>query len=379
MKLLQVTPYLDRLCGGPFVSVSGLSKELATRGVDVLVSGVSDSFSAADADFWQPATVRIFKGQFLRSYRYAAEFGHQLPIIQPDIVHTHGMWLYPHASSYRYSFRNHVPLIVSPRGMLEPWAFSYKAWKKRPIWWLYERAALQSARVLHATASQEAAGLRSLGLTPPIAVIPNGVDLPGLGGRETSRDGRRMALFLSRIHPVKGVNNLIQAWCTLRPAGWRLVVAGPDEVGIERELRDMVAQAGAGDDIEFAGPVFDTAKSRLLQQAELFVLPTFSENFGVAIAEALAAGLPVITTTGAPWGELESHGCGWWVDIGVEPLVAALRTATGLSQERLACMGEQGRRLVSDRYAWSCVAERMQSVYEWVLHGGGAPDCIEMV
>lgn len=378
MKLLQVTPYLDRLSGGPFVSVSALSRELVQSGVSLRVCGVSPGVTAADLDLWQPAEVRAFSAGFPRFFGYASGFARQLVEAAPDVVHTHGLWQYPHLAAYRYCAARKVPLVVSPRGMLEPWAFRYKAWKKQPLWRLYERAALQSARVLHATAPQEARALRDLGLTPPIAVIPNGVDLPALQAGSASSDGRRTALFLSRVHPKKGLLNLVEAWSRVRPTGWRMVIAGPEELRHEAEVRTAVARAGLEDEFEFAGPVFDTAKSRLLQQAELFVLPTFSENFGVAIAEALAAGLPVITTTGAPWGELESHGCGWWVDIGVEPLVAALRTATGLSQERLACMGEQGRRLVSDRYSWSCVAERMQSVYEWVLHGGGAPDCIEM-
>jgi glycosyltransferase involved in cell wall biosynthesis len=115
----------------------------------------------------------------------------------------------------------------------------------------------------------------------------------------------------------------------------------------------------------------------LLQSASLFVLPTFSENFGIAVAEALAAGVPVITTKGAPWKELETHRCGWWVDVGAEPLATAMREAIALSDEQRRAMGKRGRRLVEERYSWPKIAADMKSVYEWVLGSGPKPECVQ--
>jgi glycosyltransferase involved in cell wall biosynthesis len=128
---------------------------------------------------------------------------------------------------------------------------------------------------------------------------------------------------------------------------------------------------------EFLGPVGDERKWEVFGQADLFVLPTKSENFGIAIAEALAAGVPVITTKAAPWQELESHRCGWWVDVGVEPLAAALREATAASPDVLREMGLRGRELVRERYSWPKIAEDMKAVYEWVLGRGPRPGCVE--
>lgn len=376
MKIFQVTPYLSRLSGGPCVSVSSLSRELARSGVQVTVAGISDSFTPEDATVWQPASVQAFPAQFPRSFAFAPDFWKQFPACSPDIVHTHGIWQYPQLAAYRYCTRQGVPLVVSPRGMLEPWAFRHKAWKKRPVWWLYEKQYLQSARVLHATATQEAEALRGLGLTPPIAVIPNGVYIPGDCTQLPSSDGRRTALFLSRIHPKKGLLNLIQAWNIIRPARWKMVIAGPDEVGHEAELRKAVIQFGLENDFEFVGPVFDERKEHLIRQAELIILPSFSENFGNVIAEGLARGVPVITTQGTPWQELEEYGCGWWVVISVDSFADALKTVTGLSASELRLMGMRGRQLAIARYSWDDIAAKMIGVYEWVLGGGPPPSCI---
>ncbi len=237
---------------------------------------------------------------------------------------------------------------------------------------------MESAAVLHATADEEADNLRTLGLMNPIAVIPNGVDLPELH-RMDGRDGIRTALFLSRIHPVKGLLNLVRAWAVLKPSGWRVVVAGPDQGGHETKVKAAVREAHLEDQFEFLGPLYEEAKWHLYREADLFVLPTFSENFGIVIAEALAAGLPVITTRGAPWRELETCRCGWWINTGVEPLAVALKHAMKLSDRERAEMGLRGRRLMEEKYSWPRIAGEMIDVYKWVLGQGPKPACVRLV
>lgn len=376
MKILQVSPYLCRSSGGPAVSVRRLSLELARMGVQTAAAGVTTLFSDGDAAYWQPVQVHALAADFPRFFSYSAKFPRQLSAYRPDIVHSNGLWLYPHLAAYRYCAEQKTPLVVSPRGMLEPWAFRHNAWKKRPLWWAYEKRSLQSARVLHATAIQEAEALRGLGLTNPVAVIPNGVDLPADCSHLIASNGIRTALFLSRIHPKKGLLNLIKAWSIVRPGGWKMVIAGPQEAGHESELCEAVQRAGLQDIFDFVGPVFGEDKSLLFRQASLFILPSFSENFGIAIAEALASGVPVITTTGTPWHELEERDCGWWVDCGADSLAAALEKATRLSDDELRGMGMRGRRLVEERYSWTTVASDMKKVYEWILNDGAPPACV---
>jgi len=268
---------------------------------------------------------------------------------------------------------------LQPHGMLEPWAMNCRAWKKRLAMALYQWQDLQEARVLVATAGAEYENLRALGLRQPIAIIPNGVHLQQYSIQPRIREivppQKRKALFLSRVQGKKGLLNLIDAWSRVRPAGWRLQIAGPDEGGHLAEVMARVRQAGVADSVEYVGVVDGDAKRQLYVSADLFVLPTFSENFGVVVAEALAHGLPVITTRGAPWQDLTTYRCGWWIDIGVDPLVAALRSAIALSDDERQAMGARGREYVR-RYDWADIAVQTVDVYRWVLGLADKPNCV---
>jgi glycosyltransferase involved in cell wall biosynthesis len=264
--------------------------------------------------------------------------------------------------------------------MLEPWSLEQGAWKKKAAWWLYQKRDLQSAEVVIATAEQEAQNIRALGVDGPIAVVPNGVDrpdsLPSVDNDTSDGREQRRLLFLSRIHQKKGLLNLVEAWERLRPDGWEVIIAGPDENGHEAEVRERISQCGVEGDFVFTGPVKGTEKWKMYQSADLFVLPTHSENFGIVVAEALSCGVPAITTRGAPWSDLVDHDCGWWIEIGVDPLVEALAQATRMSAVDRAAMGRRGRELVNRKYTWPQVAAALQSVYAWVLGKGPCPECV---
>lgn len=190
-------------------------------------------------------------------------------------------------------------------------------------------------------------------------------------------DQPRVALFLSRVHPKKGLLELVRAWAQAAPQGWRLRIAGPDEGGHWAEVARELERLGLGAAVEYLGPVVGEAKAVLYRQADLFVLPTFSENFGLVVAEALTYGVPVITTRGAPWADLETYGCGWWIDTGVAPLVAALRQALALSDAERQAMGARGRDYVQ-RYDWDRIAAETLALYRWVLGQGGRPACVRI-
>jgi glycosyltransferase involved in cell wall biosynthesis len=266
--------------------------------------------------------------------------------------------------------------------MLEPWALNHHGWKKKAAWHLYQKRILRQASLLHATSEMEADNLRALGLDAPIAVIPNGVPLPRTWKASASGDGAadapRRALFLSRVHPKKGLMPLVDAWADVRPDGWELVIAGPSEGGHRAEVEERVGEHGLEDAVRFTGPIPDADKWDLYRASDLFVLPTFSENFGVVVAEALASGIPAITTTGAPWHELDTHDCGWWIDPGAAPLADALADATSRSDDDRRAMGRRGRALVEDRYSWEHVAAQMAEAYRWLVHDAPRPDTIRM-
>ena len=249
----------------------------------------------------------------------------------------------------------------------------FRRWKKLAAWHLYQAHDLHTANVIHVTSAQEAADVRALGLRQPLAMIPNGVEIPPDLSTEEGVRMQRRALFLSRLHPVKGLLNLVAAWARVNPEGWELTIVGPDADGHGHEARELASRAGVEQNIAFAGEVNDDEKWRVYRDADLFVLPTLSENFGIVIAEAMAAGLPVITTKGAPWSALQTHRAGWWIDIGVEPLAAALQEATAADVTELRAMGRRGREYVKRELSWQRVTHDMVRMYSWIATGGERP------
>lgn len=302
--------------------------------------------------------------------------------MQKDIalVHSHGLWLPVNHWTSRAARKMRAPLIIQPRGMLEPWAINHKAFKKRLAMLLFQQRDIDTAKAIIATSLPEYQNLRSLGLKQPIAIIPNGVVIDTDTTRPNNtclknKQDERSVLFLSRIHPKKGLFNLLEAWAQISPKGWRLKIAGPDEGGHLQEVMAKARQLNIVSSLDYLGEVNGELKSATYQSADLFVLPTFSENFGIVVTEALSHGLPVITTKGTPWADLKTFDCGWWIDIGVEPLMVALRDAMALKDEDRREMGSRGKKYVT-RYGWDKIARKTAEVYLWLLRQGPIPDCV---
>ncbi len=281
----------------------------------------------------------------------------------PDCVHFHGIWS-PHlARRFLTWWRLGVPCVVTPHGMLEPWALRHKRVKKWIAWHTYQRCLLNRAAALHGTSEHEVQQFSKLGLKSPAMMLPWGVSLPPRRSLPTENTRMRTALFVGRIYPVKGLPMLVEAWGRVRPSGWRLKIVGPDEAGHRAEVEMAVAKAGIADFVDFAGELTGVAKDDAFARADLLVLPSFTENFGMVVAEALAHSLPVLTTKGTPWSVLPEQECGWWVDPSVEALATALETATRLENDVLCGMGQRGRALVAKQYSWEHVAITLKQFY----------------
>ena len=385
LSCLHVVASLRPAAGGPSRTVAQLADALAD-GDGIKVSLLSQG--VVDEPFIQPqaaaVTYRICQSTSRQALRLGwpvrSELAQTMRRSPPSLIHNNGLWLPVNFWAARAARLHGIPLVAQPHGMLEPWALQHKALKKRLGMALFQRRDLETAKVLVATSADEYRNLRHLGFSQPVAVIPNGIDLTAAEGPKVEHartGGDRTVLFLSRVHKKKGLTNLVQAWAQVRPTGWRLQIAGPDEGGHLAEVLRATQAVGVAGSIDYLGEVDGVRKTEVYHNADLFVLPTFSENFGVVVAEALSHGLPVVTTRGAPWADLETHGCGWWVDIGVEPLATALRQAMALNDDERRAMGERGRAYVQ-RYNWADIARQMADVYRWVLGQGPKPDCVQM-
>jgi glycosyltransferase involved in cell wall biosynthesis len=306
-----------------------------------------------------------------------------------DLVHQHGIWMANSRVTNRWRKTWRRPTVLAPHGMLKTFALKYSRWKKHLATLVYEAHNLRKATCLQASSFSEARSFRRYGLTQPIGVIPNGV--PDSWLLSTSKDKRfrrefgiarerRLLLFLSRIHPQKGLPLLFEAMAQLRSelGDWLLVIAGTDEVGHRLELEQLAQQLGITQWVLFVGPLFGELKREAFGSAEVFVLPTHSENFGIVVAEALGVGLPVLTTRGAPWEELTRERCGWWTDIQSDALRDALAQAIRMPAAELAAMGARGRQLVATHYTWRKVAEKTILLYHWLLAKGTQPEFVVM-
>lgn len=387
MKVLFTIAGLQPEYGGPSRSVPALAGALAARGVTVELITCASAPGQAPPLLPPDAQVRtqlVSRANRARRWRTRtndfARAVRERGRAQGDwLIHDHGLWLANNHAVARMGQAMGVPRLLSPRGMLTAWSRRHRGWKKAMAWWLYQRSDLKTASVLHATSPVEVQDFRNAGLTQPVAMIPNGVELPP-GNRQSESPNRksetRTVLFLGRIHPIKGLLDLVRAWGIVRPAGWRVVLAGHDEGGHVNEIKAECRKQKVEPDFDFWGPVEGERRWDLYRSAALFVLPSHSENFGIVVAEALACGVPVITTHGTPWEDLVKHRCGWWTESGSEPLAAALREAIALSDDARHEMGLRGKRLVEEKYSWASAAKQMLSVYRWMLGQGKQPKCV---
>ena len=370
MRVTCVMPAVTNEASGPTYAVLRLCESLIPHCQEVTLAALDWAPVLSPPEFLKTfplgfAPRRLGGSPAMRRWLNLKVMSHGV-----DLLHNHGMWqmnsVYP-AWALKYGSIN---LVVSPHGAFAKWAMKHGSVMKKAFWFALQLPALKRATCFHATAESEYEDIRRLGFRQPIAIIPFGIDIPEALPKE-KKDSRTL-LFLGRIHPVKGLDILLPAWRAVqdRFPEWKLIVVGSDKghYGSNGYLNKMIKQAEALDlrRVSFIGELHGAEKRSAYQRADLFVLPSYSENFAVTVAESLAAGTPVVASKGTPWSDLVCNDAGWWPDVGVDPLVACLEDALSRSPTELTYMGQRGRSWMERDFAWKSIGTRMSETYRWL-------------
>ena len=380
MYVIQTVPDVNNESSGPSYSVCGLCRGLYACGVNVelhipAVKSIKNytfsvytyprkSFFHLRGMEWSPA----LKKGLIECCRSA------------DIIHSNGLWMIPNIYA-SYAVRDtSCKLVTSPRGAMATWSLERSRFKKKIMGLVAQNKALSATDMFHATSEKEYEEIRALGYKQPVAIVPIGMDIPQGNSSIDKKDQKRIRriVFFGRIHKVKAIDNLVHTWGDLSQSlpQWELVIAGPD-CGAKTEIEEII-NCRKIPRVRFTGELNGQAKYDFLTDADIYVLPSHTENFGVTVAEALASGVPVIASQGTPWEGLEKEKCGCWIPIGIEPLKTALKELTALSDEKRQEMGKCGQDWIRRDFSWEGIGAKMKEAYTWLLGQGDKPDCVRL-
>lgn len=366
-RSIQIVPNIDKEASGPSYSVVRLCQALRKAGDDTKLAVLEPKPSAADYSFanyfpYGLGPKRLGISPEMKKWLRNEALGEKC-----KIMHNHSLWMLTNTYAASAIKDTSCKLIVSPRGTLSAVALARTGLQKfllKPIMFL---PVMRRTAAFHATSIQEYRDIRAQGYKQPVAILPNGVDIPEVLIKKSKN--KRQLLFLGRIHPIKGIDNLLKAWKQIQTSNpdWELVIAGPGEDKHVEELESLATQLDLKN-YRFSGPLYGDEKFQAYRQADIYVLPTHSENFGMTVAEALATGTPAIVTKGAPWSGLEKANAGWWIDTGIEPLVSVLEHVLQLTPAKLEELGDNGRTWMKRDFSWEKIGENMVEFYSWVTN-----------
>ncbi len=356
--------------GGSVQSAYFLCTQLVQNGCSVRVlttnsNGIGKELSV-DPEHEQELIKGLSVRYCRRVFRHSISFDllKVLPsyLQKAQVVHLTGVYSFPTLPVLFLCRRWGIPVVWSPRGAFQRWSGSRRVWLKS-CWDGLCQTLLSKNLILHVTSDCEAK--ESIERLPGVStsIIPNGVEIPEVIQRK-KRNGSFRLLFLGRLDQKKGVENLIRACHRLKiesKPGFKLTIAGEGSEAYTRTLQDLVSEQSLSSQVEFVGHVDNDQKRILFEQADVTVVPSYTENFGMVVAESLASGVPVIAGTGTPWKRMEAVGCGLWVNNDPETLALSLVRASSLNLNE---MGDRGRRWMEEEFSWSAVAKKMTELYE---------------
>ena len=392
MKILTFFFFIDQTKGGPSRSVPMFVRGLALEGVDITLMVIKSDDMNLHALNGTTAKVHLLPVNYTRKDLELFVAKEKF-----DIIHGQSIWepLFHQMRLVANMFN--IPYILTPRGALEPWSLQHKKWKKKIARWLYQDRDLRSCACIYTTAEMEAMNIRKLGFMNPISIIPNGIDISSYPCRSDKSKVKKQILFLSRIHKKKGIEVLIQAFNKLcneycEAKDWSVVIVGNGEANYINQLKHFVLKLGLQNSIHILPPVFGEAKTDLYHESSVFCLPSYSENFGMVVAEAMSCGVPSITTNGTPWQFLNGDVCtmgvnldnlgedkrtGWCIDLDVDNLKNILREVIFMPESELYALGQKASQVVNENFNYQNVAKKNRILYEWIINRKLKPPFIQ--
>jgi glycosyltransferase involved in cell wall biosynthesis len=385
MRILFVIPAVGRVYGGPSKTVIDLVEALHCQGaiIDIVTTNANGT-ERMDVPLGQWLNKISYRIQYfpyinLGDYQWSSHFARWLflHVQDYDLVHSNAVFALPLLPAHWACQRSKTPYIMTPHGMLEPWALSYKAWKKQLYYSTLERPALNRATTIQALASPEAEHIADLDIKPPIAIIPNGIyphqfkclpDAEHFYQQFPHTREQKLILFLGRIDPKKGLDLLAQAFQSVhrRFPKAHLIIAGPDNVNFLPTVKQYFAMAGCLDAVTFTGMLTGDLKQAALSAADVYVAPSYSEGFSMSVLEGMASGLPCVITTGCNFPEAASAQVAHVVDPIADQIGDALSRCLQ-DPEAAKAMGQRARQFIFDHYTWDKIARDLIQVYGAII------------
>lgn len=382
MKIIYLTITNSRKAGGLYNSVRNLARSVMNLNVfDVCILSHNDKFSKDDIYVYEGIPMQFYTIYGPANFGFSLDLKSKLRSLRPAIIHQQGIWTFASCINLLYRKCYHAKTIIAPRGMLDPWAVRNSGWKKRIVGHLFEYKNLRTADCIHALCQSEYESIRKFGLNNPVAIIPNGITLPQNPQYDRNHE-KRILLFVGRIHPKKGIKELILGLAMVKAQNpslfnsWEIHIAGWDQNGHINELKQIVESHNLTNDVKFVGSLYGEAKEKALCRANAFILPSFSEGLPMSVLEAWAYELPVVMTDFCNIPKGFEHNCAVKIDPTPNDICEKLIAFFQMSEMELTEMGKRGKKLVSQSFTWEIVAKETIELYKYLLGESPKPSFV---